>query len=362
MSTSSVSAKVVSRPSTKVASKPRGASVKTVMAPMRGVPASKVKAQASVTIVKGGAKLKPLSLSYGSDPELMVVDTHQGGKIVSAITVLNGATKDNPVDLGDGIKAYADGVLLEAALPPVTAESGRIVTHLKDVFTRIQAHLGDRYRLLPQASHIYDDSELLKADGSKIEAAWEIGCTPWIDVYASQVVVPDPFTDGMRSSSSHCHWGRTDFQDAPDQRLLSIDSKEEATKLMDAVIGCSHVLLSTDATALRRRLKYGKAGTMRMQSYGGEYRPLESHAFSSPLMAQLIWDLMAHALSFIDQGTGADLLKLVSAADVQTAINTCDKVLARKVVDQIQLPADLMRRVTRVTYKDVPFAKAWSLV
>jgi hypothetical protein len=315
--------------------------------------APSVKPQAAVTIVKGHGKLKPLMLTLGGDPELMLADMHQGGKIVSAIPVL-GKDKHDPIDLGNGIKTYWDCVLLEASFPATSTEPGAIVERYRDVLTRIQEHIGDRYRLVPRASYVYPEDQL------QDEGSCTIGCSVSYDAWHQSINQTTGFVGGLRTGSQHLHCWRADYQDAPDQRMLSTDSKEECAKIMDVFVGCSNTVFSKDPTATARRALYGKSSEFRSTAGGIEYRVLENWGLTNPKLTALIYDLAQYALSHISDGTATDILRSLDGKLVQRAINENDPVLARKVLTLAGLPSALMKRV-EASYANPGLNKAWGI-
>ncbi len=287
-----------------------------------------------------------LNLSFGSDPEFCLWSVTKK-KIVSSIPVLK-KYKHNPIKLGDNINFYADNVLAETSFPPVANTEG-MIDRLRTVFTRIQESLGDKYRLLPKASHVYDADEL------KEKKAWEAGCDPNFNVYDGTMNPPADFEagNGLRSGSCHIHIGENEG------KLSTFEMREAIIKLMDIYVGAASILFDKDDSAAARRALYGKAGEFRMCPYGAEYRVLGPFVLRSPKTIELTFDLVNHALSHIDNGTDQDALKLVKENDVIVAINNNDKQLAEKVLIKAQLPASLMKRVKQDYNPD--FYQDWKI-
>lgn len=310
-------------------------------------------------------KKTPFPVLIGSDPELMAVDTRTG-TITSSMRILK-TTKEDPIDLGNGVRAYADNVLIEAAFNPIEL-MGDITAHFRDVWVRIQERLGDRFHLLPQASHAYDDDQLtdkLKTSEGLDVDAWTIGCTPSFDVYARTMNVPDPFKDNTRSSSMHIHIGNADHEKDPYGRMcrFDLDGKEQAVKVMDVIVGCASAIFDRDPTAAARRaLGYGRAGSWRGpdKPYGIEYRALSSWGLRSPELTLLVRDLTAHAMTHMTDGTVLDVLAAVDSDQVQSAINDGNAALAKRILQQASLPAALMRRVEQ-DYVTPSFNAAWAI-
>lgn len=294
--------------------------------------------------------------TFGSDAEIHIYDTVQK-KIVSAIDVLK-RDKHDPIDLGDGFKCYYDNVLVENSFLPAQ-DKKEFIGRFKTVFTKMQKILGNRYRFVPKAAHIYDDVELSNP------VAQEIGCSPNFDVYREEINMPEPFKDGMRTGSFHLHIGNADYEKANNNGfLLTIDSKNNAIKLLDIFVGCASVLFDKDESSKIRRQIYGKAGEFRTTEYGIEFRPLGNYSLLSPKLVDLVYDLMNHALTYIVNNKASKLLEKIDAEQVQKAINECDTNLATDILKQANLPKSLFDRImkeSKTTYKVEDFYKNWNI-
>jgi hypothetical protein len=201
-----------------------------------------------------------MKITFGSDPELMLVDNQRGGKIVSSIPVLKKDKKD-PIMLGNGVKLYADNVLAEIAHPPVNT-SEEAVDKFRSIFAMVKEFLGSRHSLLAQSAHVYGLDEL----GPKKDDnwAWATGCNPNLDAYAERENPKVNFNDGLRTGSFHIHLGH--------EKLKTMFEKADAVKLMDVYIGCASILFDRDNTSPLRRQYYGRAGEFRATPYGVEWR------------------------------------------------------------------------------------------
>jgi hypothetical protein len=290
-----------------------------------------------------------LETTLGLDPELILVDSFTN-KPVSAMLVL-GQDKHDPIDLGDGVKCYADNVLIEASMPPSLTIDGA-VTQVGNAFEKIQKMLGTGYRLLPQASAIYEDKHLVKVppktprydtEGRPVMMdPWETGCNPNHNAYTFGQNKPAKFMDGMRTGSFHIHIGDRDCMTRGDSPIAGLRAKAMAVMLMDVFVGCGITLIEDDPTSSARRRYYGRAGEYRPTDYGFEYRVLGNWALRSPQTVRLAYQLADHAMSYIRNGTAKELLEKCGPFLVQKAINVNSKALARAVLDRAGLPDDLM--------------------
>lgn len=310
-----------------------------------------------------------LDIMFGNDPEVMLL-SNSTGQIVSSLDVLKN-NKHNPIELGDGMKMYADNVLVEFAGPPASTV-GAAVGNLREVFVRAQARLGSGYSLLPKASHVYDDLPPKPDDGlvlswlnnliptESIHEAWQVGCNPNYNAYTGEQRKQSPFPDGMRTGSFHIHIGNANYQDDKEEKLMTAQSKMNAIKLMDIFVGCAGVIFDKDPTAPARRKLYGQAGEFRPTDYGCEYRVLGNYALRSPKLTELVFDLTAHAMSYIESGKAEGVFAAVDEALVRNAINLSSPALAKQVLLRVCIPPRLGRRIEE-GIPELGFAEAWGL-
>lgn len=279
-----------------------------------------------------------MNITIGSDPELMILDTEQNNKIVSSIPILQ-VDKKNPIDLGQGIRLYADNILAEVAFPPADTKQG-IIQKIGDVLRRTQSYLGGRYRLAAIASHEYDFKEL------DDDRAWEAGCDPTFNAYTRERNHLNGFNDRVRTGSCHIHIGN--------ERLTDDETRIKAIKLMDIFVGCASVIFDKDETSKRRRQVYGQASEHRPTEYGLEYRCLGPYVLRSPELIDLVIDLSFHALSQLDNP-----LPNIPEYYIISAINNCDTELARQVLINASTPQPLLERI-HAKYDDDMY-KNWNL-
>ena len=279
--------------------------------------------------------------TYGSDPELCLFDKEKN-RIVSSIPVLK-RDKNNPIDLGKGIRMYFDNVLVETSFPP-TETKEKFISELKYVLTKMHKFLGNRYQLIPKAAHFYDNEEL------KDEKAWEAGCDPNFDFWEERINTPIEFTNNLRTGSCHFHVGN--------EKLTELETRHTALKLMDIFLGCSSVIFDKDKSSKTRRVYYGASGEFRPTYYGLEYRVISPYVLNSPKLMELSLDLIDYSLSNLENGE--KIIKSIKPEEVKTAINKCNKKLAEKILSQVSLPTKLIDRVKK-DYKFKKLHQEWGI-
>lgn len=283
-----------------------------------------------------------IKYSWGNDFEFHIWDKVKG-KMVSAIDVLK-KDKYDPIDLGDGIKLYYDNILAEVAFPPYYSKD-EMLKRFTTVFSRIQKHIGDRYELVPKASHVYDNEALNNP------IALESGCSPNFNAYTVAPNPPTEFKGGLRSAGAHFHVGA--------KHLMDFDTRIKTIKLMDILVGIPAVIFDKDDTAKERRTLYGSASEHRATSFGLEYRPLSPGLLRSREATELTFDLINHTLKQIEDGKADEILKQVEPEIIQKTINTCDQKLALQVLNKVKMPKNLLKRIKKKYQFD--FQKSWKL-
>lgn len=285
-------------------------------------------------------------MTYGSDPELFLQDIAKN-KIVSSIPVLK-RDKHNPIKLKDGVVMYADNVLCETAFPPANSKD-EMVHRFRGVFKQIQGKLGKKYRMVPQAAHEFTKNDLKPQFGID---PMESGCNPSFDAWNATINEPKPFVNGFRTGSAHFHVGH--------DKLTDFDTRLNAIKVLDIYLGCSFVLIDKDETSKIRRQYYGLSSEHRPTEYGLEYRVLSPYVLKSPQLVSLALDIIDFSMEKVFKGESSEVIKLVNPVNVMSAINNCDAKLAQSVLNQAELPGDLMKRVTS-QYKLGDFYQEWGI-
>jgi hypothetical protein len=300
--------------------------------------------------------MKKMKFTIGSDPELMVRD-NATGKIISALPVLvddKGVLCDkyNPIDLKNGVFMYADNILAETKFPPVSTKKEFIGVY-RTAFSRMKKTLGNKFSLVPLASHLYDKDQLFETNGEPVLKAWEIGCTANYNAYTESQNEIVNFEDGVRTGSCHIHVGN--------RKLCDFHMRHKAIRLLDIFVGCASVIFDKDIDASRRRRKYyGASGEFRPTDYGLEYRVLSPFVLRSPKLVELVYDLVDFTMAIIQSDKVDEILGLVNPESVHKAINECDINLSRDILKTVKLPIRLFKRV-EADYDVADFDKNWNI-
>lgn len=294
--------------------------------------------------------------SFGSDPELMLIDSE--GNYISAIDVIPGTKKDK-VKLGNGHFAFYDNVLVEVNIKPSFTRS-EAVKNFKDCFKRL-AKLVGKYKLVPQASQVYPATACQHPD------ALEFGCDPEFCLYVMNHKgkldkLPTPICrpgNYFRSAGGHVHVGS-------DLALSHGPGKPfQVLKMLDLVLGGISVLINHDPTSLARRRLYGGAGNHRWCSYGVEYRTLSNFWISSPTLVGLMYGLTEFAINLVDQGKADELWSKINPEELRSGINKEDRNFINEKVFPILEP-EMNRTLisdikSMIEPKNFDFYEEWNL-
>lgn len=291
--------------------------------------------------------------SFGADPEFMIIDTN--GKYRSAIGIVKG-NKENKVSLGNEHYAFYDNVLAEVNIKASHSKT-ETIKNFGDCFKRLANLIGNNFRILPQASHTYDIKECQHPD------AQVFGCDPEFSIYNKDengclirveppVSTPD---NTFRSGGGHIHVGH------PVCLPWDGGNPIRVVELLDCYVGIAAVCMDHDPTSAARRKLYGGAGTHRLKlEYGVEYRSLSNFWLVSPVLVNVIYDLVDFVLDIAVKNKNL----VVVNTETQKIINNGDRKKAMMAMTEKKnhMPEKLYNEIMSLT-KPVKFDfyKEWKL-
>ncbi len=254
------------------------------------------------------------AVMLGSDPEILLFSPSEN-RHVTGIGLIGG-TKEKPTPItDDGHFIQEDGVAAEFNIPPCkTAEE--YIKNINFVKNYIQDTIltPKGLTLSKEASAVFTDSQLA------YKQAQEIGCTPDIDAWKLIMNSPEGYTTNLRAVGGHIHVGYNDPDD---------ETSFEIAKAMDLFLGVGSVLLDKDT---QRRSLYGKAGAMRLKSFGMEYRTLSNFWIWDDKLITWVFENTLKALEFVNSGG-----IITNPEDIVNCINNCDKELALEILDDYNI-------------------------
>lgn len=254
-----------------------------------------------------------IELKVGADPEVFVT---QRSKLISAYGLVPG-TKERPYPVQDGA-IQVDGMALEFNINPAN-DVEEFVKNMNSVMAQLVSRLPADMQLSPLATAHFGADYI----ASQPLDARELGCTPDFSAYTGAANKKPNVNAPFRTAAGHVHIGWTEYAqtDNPDYMGLCCDF----TKVLDLYLGVPSVLLDPDT---ERRSLYGQAGAFRPKTYGLEYRVLSNFWLQSEQTMRYVYKQTEEAIRQFLGGFRVD------SPDVQKAINTSDRALASKLLEQ----------------------------
>lgn len=288
-----------------------------------------------------------MSLSFGSDPEFMLIDNNHNLK--SAINIL---PKKSNAKIYNGSSIYYDNVLAEIAVKPSLTKD-EFLKNLRNSLINL-ANLVYPLKFDIRSADSYPNKELLHQD------ARVAGCNPEWNVYTLQCVMPPEeviMKTNFRTAGGHIHIGSHNLQDS--------NSIFSFIRMMDLFVAIPSLFIDKDLTSKERRKIYGHAGSHRITDYGLEYRVLGNFWLSSPEHAALIYDLTMFVYSFVNLKEHEKFWSIdeslldsddpTKAYDcfgydcdlLEKTINSCDLLQAKKFMTFISyyLPDEILKSI-----------------
>jgi len=112
-------------------------------------------------------------------------------------------------------------------------------------------------------------------------------------------------------------------------------------KAMDLFVSVPLVLMEPKN---ERKKMYGKAGAYRNQPWGTEFRGTSNFIFSSPELMKWAFNQTLKAIDFVNSEDGTAMLDSKKVL-ICEAINTKDKVLAKKLINMFDINCTVEEKV-----------------
>lgn len=257
-------------------------------------------------------------LLVGADPEFWLVVNE---KPMSATGLIPG-TKEKPYRLGAGA-CQADGLAAEVNIIPAGSRD-MFVHNIKNVIQHIKSLLPPKTECKYTATMDFGKAYM----DSLSEEEKRLGCDPDINPYIAEANPAPDAHPTERAAGGHIHLGWTVGEDT--KSFEHFANCCTVAKQMDFFLGLPSLLLETDD---KRRTTYGKAGAMRVKSYGVEYRtPSNFWLNSSERMAmmyenaQLGFKMLQDDKRFLGKDYGMQAANAINNGDRTTAAGLCEKI------------------------------------
>lgn len=255
-------------------------------------------------------------LAFGADPEAFLINK-ETKKITSAIGLIPGS-KYEPFLIGENQfeAIQTDNVMIEFCQEP-TVDPVKFYTDSNKILDFVRSILPSNLDISIQASAELDESELDN------EQAKQFGCDPDYNAWTGKKNKAPNANTNLRTAGGHLHIGYDDSN--PELNL-------EIIKVLDLYLTVPSLLIDKDD---RRREMYGKAGAYRHKDYGVELRTLSNFWIGSQETVKWVFENAQEALSVLELSELKvnNFLDTGSMAEIQLAINTNDKSLAKQLCD-----------------------------
>lgn len=253
----------------------------------------------------------------GSDPEVLLVDTH--GKLISSVGLIGGS-KQKPKATTHG-HVQEDNVLVEFNSKPAGSRQD-FITNVQDMILDIN----DIITPLDLSVRI-KSSGLFDRDQLESFEAMVAGCDPdWNSWTEEENIPPELGMTNLRSCGGHLH---VSF----DRALQDSEARFNLVRALDLVAGAPSILMDEDNS---RRKLYGKAGACRPKykgqgdAYDGvEYRTLSNFWLQSAEHIGWAYSAVEKVINNFDEWVGIAIAERDVIID---AINTGDKRMAEALV------------------------------
>lgn len=256
-------------------------------------------------------------LLIGADPEFWLT---QNGKPISATGVVHG-TKEKPYHIGNGA-CQADGCAAEINIMP--AGSANMFIHNVNEVLNCMAEMLPQYKF--KFTSVMDfGKEYMNSLPDEVKV---LGCDPDINPYVAEANPSPEAHPTIRAAGGHIHLGWTSDEDT--KSFEHFANCCTVAKQMDFFLGLPSLLLEEDD---RRRSMYGKAGAMRVKSYGCEYRPPSNFWLTSRdrmrmmyLNAQEGFKMLEDDKRFLGKEFGMQAAEAINRGDRASAASLCDQI------------------------------------
>jgi len=229
------------------------------------------------------------NVMLGSDPELLLEKTINGRTKAFPIIGLLGHGKDNPLHIDDsGFRTLQeDNVALEYTTHP-TSNKADFITEQQAMLEVARAKAAEFGLTIREKSSAVDFEQRMLMS----EAAKTFGCEPTWNAYTNAENPSPNARQYLRSVGGHIH---ISYDNPTNEKSM------ELAKLLDIKYLEHKADLSGNNDNARRRL-YGKAGEIRLKSYGFEWRVLSNAWVFDARTIGLIWDIVEQVFEEYERG------------------------------------------------------------
>lgn len=250
------------------------------------------------------------AFTIGADPEFVIL---KDGKNFSAEGVI-GHGKFNPLDMGNGIAAQEDNILVEFNIEPATNKIDFLRSNLKALYSIWHTFLKDKGLTISKECYAEFDEESLNT-----EQAQAVGCSPEFDAYTCSMIDPPQLDKtSARTAGGHIHIG---------YEGENLFDSMSIIKMLDLYLAVPSLILDKDK---KRRAIYGKPSSYRRnEGIKVEYRTLSNFWLFDKILIEWVYDVVEKVVNDVLNGTIIDDELYMR---VRHTINNNDEDEARKII------------------------------
>lgn len=263
-----------------------------------------------------------MKTTIGSDAEFFVSIDGTKERLVS-IEGRIGGTKDEPLDIGNGIMLQEDNMSAEFNIPPCSS-ADEFADYIELGISEVERVTG--LKAYEKQIGYFDENSL------STKQAQTFGCDPESDAWTGIYFQAECDTSrNWRTAAGHIHIGN-------ELIASSCESQVELIKVLDLFLGLQSVLDDDKEESVMRRKVYGKAGSMRIKEYGVEYRVLSNYWIFNREKTKNVFNMALFCTNLVLSGKSAyEMLssEKINPRDLVNAINNSDQVYAKDVLTRL---------------------------
>jgi len=282
--------------------------------------------------------MKDINFTIGTDPEFFVKDVFTD-KIVSAAGIFS-CTKKNPLSQWKGdnksgtygtFLISTDNVAMEIAAP-YQSTLNRFQASVRMSKEILQQFIKGRNLelVLNKNSHMFNTEDLMHPD------AQVFGCDPDFCVYTlkykrppSSKVLDKKGLSNLRTVGAHIHIGWKEKNYKIDKIILG--------RILDHQIGLWSIPYDPP---FPRRVLYGRAGSIRLKTYGIEYRTPGNFWVSSDDMVKEIYERVKASLLIANDKKSKEYKEILeNMKDTRMRVDGREDLLRKNENENIRIPA-----------------------
>jgi hypothetical protein len=253
----------------------------------------------------------------GADFELFLFDKDKN-EVINAKKYVKG-TKEKPFNFDKSNQFWCtslDNISMEGNIPPCTTGE-----EFSKSIERVINFMNSK--LPPNMVTVHDPAVYVNPAYLNTKEARTLGCMETMNAYTLHPNdPPNGESTNLRTCCTHIHLSYDN---------INYMTSVEWIKACDLFLGIPSLIIEPSNP---RRELYGKAGEFRFNYKTVEYRVLSSYFSQSEELRKWVFNNAVKAIDFINEGHNVNDI----SAELQQAITTNDTNIAKKLIEQFNIP------------------------